>query len=119
MRVDTNTVSTFETSLLVRLGLGDLRGNWGNCLADFIRGKTSIKGITLLPCAKKHDGRAYRPVYALADIQAFIAKVKAVIPSAGRTPVRSTVLSIDTGRGWRVNKFAQDGSPIAASVCHV
>ncbi len=113
MKVDTGTISTFETSLLLRLGLGDLRGNWGNCLADMLRGKTSIKGITLLPCARKHDGKMYRPVYAITDIQEFIEKVKSKIPSAGKTPVKSTVLQIDTGKGWRLNKFDRHGAPVA------
>lgn len=112
MKADTNTVATFEAAVLLWSKLGNLRGNWSDFLSDCIRSKTSLNGLTLLPCAKRHDGRMSRPIYSVDDINDFVAKVKARIPSAGRTPIKPAVLAIDTGKGWRNNKFDKTGAPM-------
>lgn len=114
MRVDIPTLSAPETAIVLYARLGSLRA-WPDFLADCIRLKTHLYGLVLMPCGRKRDGRAFRPMYGVAEVQKFITDIKVKVPSAGRTPVKSTVLSIDTGMGWKLNKFAQDGSPIAIS----
>lgn len=112
MKVDTSTVSTFEAAMLLWAGLGDLRGNWSDFLSDCNRAKTSIGGITLLPCLQKHDGRLDRPRYSVSGIKEFIAAIKAAIPSAGKTRITPITLSIDTCKTWKQNKFDRHGLPV-------
>lgn len=111
MKTNTLVISVAETDYLLRSMLGPLR-NWTHFLNDCIRDKQSIAGHKLLPCAMKHDGRLCRPVYSVADIKAFIADVKASVPSAGTARVTPMVLCIDDGRNWRANRFCKDGSPV-------
>ncbi|MDR5811192.1 hypothetical protein [Caballeronia sp. LZ019] len=106
------TISAGETALTLYRYLGTLR-NWTNFLGDNIRGEQSIAGCTLMPCARRHDGKSYRPVYAVSDVKAFIENVRKVIPSAGKKTIKTTAVSIDPGRHWRVNKFDRDGAPVA------
>jgi hypothetical protein len=68
-----------------------------------------------MPCARHQDGTAYRPVYNVADVREFIRKVKTLIPSAGRSPIRATVLEIDSSLSWRLNKFDRYGSPVVTT----
>jgi hypothetical protein len=77
--------------------------------------KTTLKGLRLMPCARHQDGTAYRPVYNVADVREFIRKVKTLIPSAGRSPIRATVLEIDSSLSWRLNKFDRYGSPVVTT----
>ena len=91
--------------------LGPIR-NWSNFLADCIRSKQAIAGITLTPCARLQGMRGLRPAYSLADIEAFIRAVKAVMPDAGK-PACPVTVQLDTSRGWRISKFDRKGSPIA------
>lgn len=107
----TQTLSNSETAFLLRAKLGDIR-NFGNFLTDCIRDRQNIAGYKLLPAARQHDGRGLRPVYSVAAVQDFIAKVLAAVPAAGKATIKSTVLDIDAKRGWRINKFARDGSPM-------
>lgn len=111
MKTNTPTLSVAETDYLLRSELGPLR-NWTNFLSDCKRGKQDLAGHTLLPCAMKQDRRAFRPVYSVADIKAFIVAVKAAVPSAGKARITPVVLCIDDGRGWRANRFGKDGSAI-------
>lgn len=113
MKIDTPTITLAEAAYLLRSQLGPMR-SWADFLADNIRGKQSIAGLTLLPCARKRDGKSFRPVYSVRDVKAFIAKVMASVPGAGKAKIKQTILSVDTGRHWKVNRFDQDGSPIAA-----
>jgi len=108
----TRTLSAPEVAFLLRVKLGPLR-SWRDFLMDNIRGQQSIGGHTLLPCAQRHDGKSYRPVYAVTDVADFIAKVRASVPSAGKTPINFISLAIDRSRGWRVNRFDKDGAPVA------
>lgn len=119
--VPTPTLSVSEAALLLRVKLGPLR-SWRDFLTDNIRGQQSIGGHTLLPCAQRHDGRSYRPVYAVADVKDFIAKVLAAIPGAGRAPIKTVTLAIDRRRNWRVNRFDKDGALVAgmrSAICTV
>lgn len=109
---DTATITLTETALLLRLYLGPLR-NWTNFLTDNIRGKQCIAGRNLMPCARQHDGMLFRPIYAMQDIRDFIGAVQLAMPEARKTPVKATVLTIDRGRHWRINKFDRKGAPVA------
>ena len=111
MKTDTATITLSDAAYLLRNKLGPMR-NWTNFLSDNIRGKQDIAGYILMPVAQKQDSRALRPIYATQDVLDFIEKVLAVVPTAGKTPIKQTILSIDTGRLWRVNKFKFDGSPL-------
>lgn len=117
MKTPIETISAADTAFFLRAQLGPLR-NWGNFLADNIRGRQSLAGHTLKPCARQSDGRAFRPIYSLSDVKVFIAQILAAVPSAGRTPVKPTTLSVDSGRGWRINKFDKSGAPVVA-LCRV
>jgi hypothetical protein len=118
MKIETQTISTPETAFLLRAKLGPIR-NWLNFLNDNIRGKQSVRGLTLLPCAQKLDSGLYRPVYSVATVKDFIKKVLALESSAGRTPIKITTLAIEDGQGWRVNKFEGDGSPVVSKLCRI
>jgi hypothetical protein len=109
MTTPTQILHLAEAAALLRAKLGPLR-NWVNFLSDNIRGKQHVKGLTLKPCAKQHDGRSYRPIYAMCDIEKFIDEVLAVEPLARKAPIVPITLNIDHSRGWRVNKYKQDGS---------
>ena len=106
------TVSLADAAFILRAKLGPLRA-WADFLVDNIRGRQDLRGLTLMPVARKKDGRAMRPVYALKDIRAFIASVLASDPAAGSAAVTPMTLAIDTTRGWRLNKFERDGTPSA------
>lgn len=112
------TLSAAETAFLLRVKLGDIR-HFGNFLTDCIRDRQNIAGYKLLPIARQHDGRGFRPVYSVAAIQDFIGKVLAAVPSAGKAAIRATTLDVDMGRGWRVNRFNQDGSPMPSGTTGV
>ena len=111
MKTRIQTISAADTAFLLRAKLGPLRA-WPDFLADNIRGKQSVHGLTLMPCARKQDYRAFRPIYSIKDVEQFISEVLALEPSAGKVAIQRTVLAIDTGRYWKINKFAEDGSPV-------
>lgn len=110
----TRTLSVSEVAFLLRVKLGPLR-SWRDFLTDNIRGQQSIGGHTILPCAQRHDGKSYRPVYAVTDVTEFIAKVRTSVPSAGRTPIKLISLAVDRSRSWRANKFDNDGAPVTCT----
>lgn len=112
----TTTISVAEAAFMLRVFLGTQR-SWTPFLTDNIRGRQDIAGYRLLPCAQQHDGKSYRPVYALEDVKSFIENVRKAIPSTGKTPIKTTALAIDSGRHWRVNKFDCDGAPVARRSC--
>lgn len=112
----TTTISLAEAAFMLRVFLGTQR-SWTTFLTDNIRGKQDVAGYRLLPCAQQHDGKSYRPVYAVLDVKAFIEDVRKTIPSAGKTPIKTTALAIDFSRHWRVNKFGRDGAPVARCSC--
>jgi hypothetical protein len=105
------TISLPEAAFMLRIQLGPLR-NWRDFLTDNIRGQQDIAGCKLMPCARRHDGRSYRPIYAVSDVKNFIANVQKAIPSAGRKPIKTTALAIDLTRHWHVNTFDKDGAPV-------
>lgn len=105
-----DAVTAPEAAYVLRSMLGPMR-SWSDFLADVIRNKADIDGLTLQPCCRLHDGRALRPHYARSDIMAFIREVRAIYPDAMPTPVKSTRLEIDDGVYWRHQKFDKHGSP--------
>lgn len=107
MIIVTPSLSLSQTSYKLSDELGVVR-NWTNFLTDNIRGQQQFAGFTLLPCARVDD----RPVYAVDDVEAFIANVKAATPGFCKAVVTPLVLEIDSGRPWRLNLFAKDGKPI-------
>lgn len=112
MRTDTPAISASEAAFMLRVRLGPIRA-WGNFLADNIRGRQSIYGLTLKPCSQKRVGQAFRPMYAVKSVEKFIADVLAIEPKAGKAPVTPIVLPVEVGRGWRYNKFDEKGAPVA------
>lgn len=114
MIVDTPTIALSEAAILLRLKLGSGR-NWTNFLTDNIRDRQDIAGYILLPCACKQDDRNYRPVYDVREIYEFISNILAAMPSYGKEPIKQTVLAIDTGKSWRLNKFDKTGARLHAA----
>lgn len=109
-----HTISAAEAAYLLHAKLGSLR-NWGDFLADAIRDRASIDGLTLLPCCRMHDGRALRPRYDAHAVLNFINEVKARHPEAGRTKITPLMLDVPPSPLWRVNKFDRDGKPMASA----
>lgn len=111
MKTDIPTLSAPEAAIVLYARLGSLRA-WPDFLADCIRLKTNLYGLVLTPCGIKRDGRAFRPVYNVAEVERFVTGIKARVPTAGRTPITPITLSIDTGKSWWLNKFDRTGAPM-------
>lgn len=110
MKIDAQTVTAPEAAYILQNKLGGLRA-WADFLADNIRGRQSINGLTLMPCARRKDSKAWRPVYDVRDVLKFVADVKAIEPSASEgKPIKPVTLTIEDGRFWKLNKFNEDGS---------
>lgn len=108
----TRVLPLSEVATLLRVRLGNLRA-WYPFLADNNRGRQDVCGYQLHPCGMQQDGRAFRPVYALADVEEFISNVQAALPSAGREPITPTTLQLDRSIPWRINRFDRHGMPVA------
>lgn len=115
MKTDTIVIPAAEVAFYLRAKLGPIRA-WADFLSDSIRERQAIGGMRLLPCCKKSDGHVMRPMYAVADIEAFIAHVLKSVPGAGPQKVQPITLTIDRRRPWRTNRFNKDGSPKARAV---
>lgn len=95
-----------ETATILRLKLGPIR-EWSDTLADHRRGRGSINGFCLLPfLCSRVDGNK-RPFYRMCDIDAFVAKVKALgiaAPPAMKTRVfEFDDPSVKAPPHWKVN----------------
>lgn len=112
MMTGTPVIQASEAAYMLRVKLGPIRA-WADFLADNIRGKQSIQGLTLKPCCRKKIGKAFRPMYALTDIEAFIAKVLKIEPKAGKAPIKPVLLDLDRKKPWRYVKFDEEGEPAA------
>ena len=105
------TISAQDAALMLRQKLGNIRA-WSDFLSDCIRAITSLHGRTLLPVARQHDGKAFRPRYARSDVLKFIRDVLA--DGHGRKEAITIIsLPIDTAKGWRVQKFDTTAKPVA------
>lgn len=107
-----NTVSATEAAYLLMKGLGPIRA-WKDFLTDNIRGRQSVSGETLLPCCEQHDGRLFRPRYALSDIRVFVAAVRLKI--AEKYEINTVTLDLDPAREWFLRKFDKDGAVVLSS----
>jgi hypothetical protein len=65
-----------ETAILLRVKLGSIR-EWSDTLADMRRGKTTLKGLVLLPFLRARPDGCLRPFYRRQDIDAFVREVQA------------------------------------------
>lgn len=120
MTTGTPVIQASEAAFMLRAKLGPIRA-WGDFLADNIRGRQSIHGLTLKPCCRKKIGKAFRPMYALGDVEVFIAEVLKIEPDAGKAPIRPVLLDVDRKKHWRIVKFDNDGAPVARkrSICGI
>ncbi|MDR5741533.1 hypothetical protein QCE73_00020 [Caballeronia sp. LZ029] len=112
----TTTIKTVSASAAIHLlnsELGSEDHNSSDFLADNIRGRQNIAGLQLLPVALRRYRGAFRPVYDLEAVHAFIKDVRAIVPSAVPAPVKVMALAIDQTKHWRMNKFDPSGVPIA------
>ena len=100
-----------ETVHILGHRLGQIR-NWGDFLADCIRGHQHIEGITLMPRARLQGVRGFGPAYDVADIGAFIRAVKLAVPEAGKK-ITGVTAQLDTCKGWRVTKIDRNGNSVA------
>lgn len=112
MTTGTPVIQASEAAYLLRAKLGPIRA-WGDFLSDNIRGRQSIHGLTLKPCCRKKIGKGFRPMYAVTDIEAFIAKVMKLEPKAGKAPITPVLLELDRKKPWRFVKFDEEGAPVA------
>jgi hypothetical protein len=114
MKVKALVLTAADTAFVLRAKLGPLR-SWPTFLSDGIRGRQDIAGHRLLPCCRRRERRAYRPAYALTDIEEFVRNVLAEEPAAGKIPITAAPVVIDTSLGWRANKIDARGRSSASS----
>ncbi|CAM2189493.1 conserved hypothetical protein [Burkholderia cepacia] len=105
MKVRETIYPAGETAVILRDFLGAMR-SWDDALADMRKGKTDVCGHVLTPAVRYHDGRAWRPMYALSAIKAFIRNVHAstTLAVAKQAP-QGIVMEFDTGIHWRHQKI--------------
>lgn len=105
-------LSAPEVAFLLRNELGPWR-NWDDTLADMRRSKVEVHGCTLLPTCVGKYARAWRPMYAAADVLDFITAVRAADPAAARkVPYQVKIAHMDPTdtRPWYTRKL-----PVASS----
>jgi glycerol kinase len=110
MITNTKTLSSAQTAIVLWQNLGPLRV-WPDFLSDCIRYRQDINGFTLLPCARKKNGRVNSPMYSARDVNQFIKDVKSCTLHAGPAKMAFTTLAIDDSLPWRLNKFDKHGAP--------
>lgn len=85
-------INQADVATLLHGRFGSLR-HWRDFLADCIRDRASINGLQLLPIGYvRAKGKSRRPVYDLATVEEFIARVAAV---ASPLPVRPFSVLVD------------------------
>lgn len=93
---------------------------WSSCLQDMDRGRQSLFGMTVRPCARMEDYRgSFRPVYRLSDIMDLIEHVKAHDADAKPESIKPTTLDLDPMLSASVRRFDRHGNPIKRkhSIC--
>lgn len=101
-----------EVAFLLRNELGPSR-NWDDTLADMRRGKVEVHGCVLLPTCMGKDARAWRPMYAAANVVDFIKAVRAADPTAARNvryQIKTAYMHPTDTRPWYNRKL-----PVAVS----
>ncbi|MBU9558967.1 hypothetical protein [Burkholderia multivorans] len=113
MKVKETIYPAGETAMILRDFLGAMR-SWDDALADMRKGRTDVCGHVLTPAARHYDGRAWRPMYAVSEIKAFIRKVHAstTLAVAKQAP-QGFVVEFDTAIHWRHQKITKAPAPVA------
>ncbi len=95
---------TSETALILRLKLGTGRC-WEQALMEMRTQSGSIKGFRLLPCAKIHDNRSWRPYYDKDSIDEFISNLcdSGFEATRGERPISKSI-EYDPNVFWTVQK---------------
>jgi hypothetical protein len=112
MIVNMSTLSAADTAVVLRLKLGDIR-SWPSFLSDGVRERQHVCGHQLHPCCYQKGASGFETRYDQHDIAVFVNDVLRDEPRAGRTPIRATVIAVNTARPWRLNKFDRLGTPMA------
>lgn len=112
MRTSTAVIDLVDTVLYLRIKLGKLRA-WDDFLADNRRGKQSIDGLTLEPTCRKKGRFGRTPMYAVRDVQQFVADVLASSPGIKPEPIMASNLDVENLASWRspLNLFDDKGGP--------
>lgn len=110
MRTNTAVINIIDTVFLLRVKLGKLRA-WDDFLADNRRGKQSINGLTLMPICRKKNLHGISPMYALTDVEQFIAEVIAINPTVKPEPIMPISLAVEDMADWEspLNLFDSRG----------
>lgn len=111
MIYDAKLLTLGETAHALSRYLGPER-NWANFLTDCIRNRQHLAGYALMPSARLQDARGFRPAYSIDSIKAFIRAVKTAMPGL-KPGVRPVAVTLDTRKGWLINKFDRKGNPVA------
>lgn len=102
-----NVIPAPEAAYLLRRELGPIRA-WDTTLADMRRGRADVYGLTLLPKCQGKFAHAWRPMYAVDQVEAFIEAVRKANPSAARgVPhlVKTAHIDPTDVRPWRARKL--------------
>lgn len=90
---------------MLRMYLGPAR-QWRDFLADSIRGRGALHGLTLLPYAAREGGsnQVPRPLYRATEVVAFIRDVRLRDPSLRPASITLQHFELDTTPGlpWRM-----------------
>ncbi|WP_459176850.1 hypothetical protein [Ewingella americana] len=113
MKVRDTLFRPSETALILRKLVGPMR-SWDDALADMRSMKTDVFGHVLTPATQFHDGRAWRPMYALSAIKQFIKNVHAstTLAVVEQKP-QGFVMEFDDSIGWRHQRIAKSMPLIA------
>jgi hypothetical protein len=107
-----NVMPSHEVAYLLRKELGPIRA-WDDCLADMRRERALVNGYTLLPECRSKGGSAWRPMYQVSKVVAFIKAVRAVDPNATRNEppqIKTAIMDPADCRHWKLRKL-----PVAIS----
>ena len=98
-----HVVSAQDAAHALRHNLGPARA-WNDFLSDCIQERTDFHGLVLLPTAASLYRGSPRPLYAVADIYAFVRQAHArmrSITAARRLDVSLIMVDLADGRHWR------------------
>lgn len=103
MKTSMALVSASETAHVLRLALGQRRA-WSDFLADCIRERADLNGLTLLPYAARAQGTdVKRPLYRASDIRRFIVAARMRDPDLRGGPPAAATYELDDAPGlpWK------------------
>lgn len=86
--------------------------SWDDFLADCVRERQQLFGLTLLPCGRMEDRGVHRPVYDESDIVRFVHRVQAEDPVRfGPGRLKPMEVMLDPTIPWRFNRIAPPPPP--------